>query len=158
MRGRVVPRLHSLAGMPLALLRRSSRSGVFLGAGMPPIWETDLDRILKLIPSELLLLYTAVAPASADVPWRYFGVFLVAAGAVLAPVILYLDGRSTGQPARWQQYVVRTLTFIACALAIAWPFASWIERELWWLRSLSVLAVPFAGALLLRERAPEGPM
>lgn len=145
--------------MPLALLRRSPRGRGAPGPGTPPpIRETDLDRILKLIPSELLLFYTAVAPAMADVSWQYFGISLVGIGAALVPLILYLDGRSTGQPAPWPQYVVRTLAFVTCALAIAWPFPGWAARDLWWLRSLSVLAVPFAGALLLRERAPEDPL
>jgi len=153
--------------MPLALLRRSPRGAGPAGAdppdtgprssGVPPIRETDLDRILKLIPSELLLLYTAVAPTIADVTWRHFGLFLLGAGSALAPLILYLDGRSTGQPAPWPQYIVRTLTFIACALAIAWPFAGGAAPELQWLRSFAVLAIPLVGALLLRERAPEGP-
>lgn len=145
--------------MPLALLRRprrgagsDSRSSGAAGARIPPILETDLDRILKLIPSELLLLYTAAAPAISDVDWSHFGLVFIGIGAALAPLILYLDGRSTGQPAPWPQYVVRTLAFIACALAIAWPFSGWAAHELRWLRSLSVLAVPFAGALLLRER------
>jgi hypothetical protein len=78
-------------------------------------------------------------------------------GALLVPLILYLDGWSTGEPAPWLQYVVRTLSFVACALAISWPFDPGVARELDWLRSLAVLAVPFLGALALHERAPEGP-
>jgi hypothetical protein len=143
--------------MPLALIPGSPREG-----GPPPtaptIQETELDRILKLIPSELLLIYMAAAPAIADTSWQYCGLVLFGCCTVLAPVILYLDGRSTGQPARWPQYVIRSLTFIVCALAITWPFAGWAEPELRWLRSLSVLAVPFAGALLLRAPEPDDPM
>lgn len=162
----MVPPLAFPAGMPLALLRRPRRgAGADAdpldrgapGARVPPILETDLDRILKLIPSEILLLYTAVIPASSDVAWPHFGLVLVGIGAALAPLILYLDGRSTGQPAPWPQYVVRTLAFVACALAIAWPLPGWAAHDLRWLRSLSVLAIPFAGALLLRDRAPAGP-
>lgn len=143
--------------MPLALIPRSPREG-----GPPPtvpsIQETELDRILKLTPSELLLIYMAAAPAFADASWRYSGWVLFGCCTVLTPLILYLDGRSTGQPARWPQYVIRTLTFIVCALAITWPFASWAEPELRWLLSFSVLAVPFAGALLLRASEPDDPM
>jgi hypothetical protein len=137
--------------MPLALddrLRRETPPHA-----VPPIGETDLDRIIKLIPVELVLVYSAAAPSITDVRWRFFAVVLFVAGTVLAPVILYLDGRSTGRPARWPQYVVRTLTFSACALAIAWPFECWISGDpLRWARSLIVLVIPFTGAVLLRER------
>lgn len=137
--------------MPLALDDRSLRD--LATRTLPPIGETDLDRIVKLIPAELVLFYAAAAPTISDVPWRYFGAVLFLAGVALAPLILFLDGRSTGRRARWPQYVVRTLTFAACAMAIAWPFDAWLPRdELRWERSLAVLVIPFAGAFALRER------
>ena len=142
--------------MPLALNDRSPRDPVTFT--LPPIGETDLDRIIKLIPTELVLFYAAAAPTISDVPWRHFGVVLFLAGTALAPLILFLDGRSTGRRARWPQYVVRTLTFAACAMAIAWPFDEWIAHDdLRWARSLAVLLIPFAGAIALRERRDEGP-
>ena len=126
---------------------------------IPPIRETDLDRILKLIPTEVVVLYAAAVPVLAEAgAWRYttFVIFLV--GLALVPLILYADGRSTGQAASWPQYVVRTLTFAACAAAIAWPFSPWASgAELRWVRSLAVLLVPCVGALLLRERWPTVP-
>jgi hypothetical protein len=141
--------------MPLALDDRSRRDPVPFS--VPPIGETDLDRIIKLIPSELVLFYAAAAPTISDVPWRYFGVVLFVVGTVLTPLILFFDGRSTTQRARWPQYVVRTLTFAACAMAIAWPFDAWLAHdEMRWVRSLAVLVIPFTGAFALRERRSEG--
>jgi hypothetical protein len=142
--------------MPLALSRRTSK--ITRLSPLPPIQETDLDRILKLIPTELLAFYTAAVPVTAAVSWRYFPFVLFLVGAALVPLILYLDGRSTHQAARWPQYVVRTLAFVAWANAISWPFAPWAsEHDVSWVRSLAILLVPLVGALVLRDRSPAAP-
>jgi hypothetical protein len=132
--------------MPLAFHRVAKASEP------PPVRETDLDRILKLVPTDVLAFYTAAVPISPQVPWRLFPLALYAVGLLLVPLVLYLDGCSTSQPARWPQYVVRTLAFAAWATAISWPFSAWSSGDdFTWLRSLSVLIVPLVGALLLRE-------
>jgi len=120
---------------------------------IPPIGETDLDRIIKLIPAELVLLYAAAAPTISGVRWQYFAIVLFVVGTILTPLILFFDGLSTGQRARWPQYIVRTLTFAACAMAIAWPFDALLGHDTCrWIRSLAVLVIPLSGALVLRER------
>lgn len=142
--------------MPLAL--RSRRPTDAHSSAPPPIGETDLDRILKLIPGELLAFYTAAVPITAEIRSRYFPCTLFIAGVVLVPLILYLDGRATHQAASWPQYVARTLCFMAWANAILWPFAPWVSKpDLNWLRSLGVLIVPLVGALVLRDRPPVAP-
>jgi hypothetical protein len=142
--------------MPLALCRH--RSAIVDKSMLPPIRETDLDRILKLIPTELLALYTAAVPVTAEVPWPFFPLVLLIAGIALIPLILYLDGHSTQQYARWPQYLVRILCFCAWANAISWPFAPWTpERDVNWLRSLGVLIVPLVGAVALRDKLPAAP-
>ena len=141
--------------MPLALEQPRAPGPVIGATSIPPVRETDLDRILKLIPTELLAFYAAAVPIIGEVAWSYFSFVLFVVGTSLCPLVLYLDGRSTGQPAVWQQYVIRTLAFVAWAIAIAWPFGPWAsEHELRWVRSLGVVVVPFAGALLLRPKAP----
>jgi hypothetical protein len=136
--------------MPLALAGPSRRSAA-LTTNPPPIRETDLDRILKLIPTEIIAFYTAAVPITPQVPWRLFPFALFLFGLLLVPLVLYLDGRNTHQHARWPQYVIRTLAFVAWANAISWPFSPWMDGvSLDWLRSLSVLIVPLLGALLLR--------
>lgn len=123
---------------------------------MPPVHETDLDRLLKLIPTELFAFYAAAVPIAAEVPWPYLAFVLFVTGMSLVPLILYLDGRSTGQTARWPQYTVRTLGFVAWAMAVNWPFSPWLSgRSVTWLRSFAVLIVPFVGAVLLREKPLE---
>lgn len=138
--------------MPLALVRRRPHPAT-TAPPVPPVHETDLDRILKLIPTELVAFYAAAVPILGEVPWRYFALTLFLSGTALVPLILYLDGRSTGQAARWPQYTMRTLAFMVWAMAVGWPFAPWVSgQDMGWWRSLAVLLVPFVGAVLLRER------
>lgn len=122
---------------------------------MPGGHETELDRLLKLIPTEIVAFYVAAVPIAGELAWPYLAFALFVAGTVLVPLILYLDGRSTGQAARWPQYLVRTLGFVVWAMAVNWPFSPWISSQhMSWFRSLAVLIVPFVGAVLLRERPP----
>jgi hypothetical protein len=143
--------------MPLALASSPSRS-IGPPIAPPPIRETDLDRVLKLIPTEILSFYTAAVPISAQVTsqtpqWLPFALFLV--GLVLVPVVLYVDGQNTNQPPPWPQYVIRTLAFVAWASAISWPFSPWTDGAgLRWLCSLAVLVVPLLGALVVRSGQP----
>lgn len=147
--------------MPLALALSFPRSRSRIEESKPPpppISETDLDRILKMIPTEVLAFYTAAVPIAPQVPWRSFPLVLFLVGLVLVPIVLYLDGQYTGQPARWPQYVMRTLAFAAWGIAISWPFAAWSSSDnLSWLRSLAVLIVPLVGALVLRGDRPPTP-
>lgn len=135
--------------MPLALIDRSATSKQLV----PPVQETDLDRILKLIPTEVLALYSAIGPLTTQVSWKYFPLALFLGGVTLVPLVLFLDSRAMNAPARWPQYVVRTLTFIAWALAASWPFAPWLAKDdIIWVSSPAVLLVPLVGGLVLRAR------
>lgn len=142
--------------MPLALARRLASQpdhpGSLKVAPEPQLKETDLDRILKLIPTEVIALYAALLPVVPDVPSRFFPLIMYLAGLALVPIILILDGRATGERARWPQYVVRTLAFAVWAMAVAWPFSPWLSPgQGRWLIALAVPLVPFLGGLLLRE-------
>jgi len=141
--------------MPLAFSRRPTAIGE---STLPPIRETDLDRILKLIPTEVLAVYMAAVPMISQTPGRHCPLLLFLGGAALVPLVLYLDGRGTRQAARWPQYVVRMLTFAAWASAMTWPFAPWaFEQDRAWVCSLAVLIVPLVGALVLRDTLPAAP-
>lgn len=137
--------------MPLALAGLSRTSAV-AATGPPPIRETDLDRILKLIPTEILAFYTAAVPIAPQVPWRFFPFVLFLVGLLLVPIVLFLDGHNTNQLARWPQYLIRVLAFVAWANAISWPFSPWTNgADLDWLRSFAVLIIPLVGALFVRS-------
>jgi hypothetical protein len=144
--------------MPLALAGLSPTSAPVATTEPPPIHETDLDRILKLIPTEILAFYTAAVPIAPQVPWRFFPFVLFLAGLLLVPIVLFLDGRNTNQPARWPQYLIRVLAFVAWANAISWPFSPWANgSDLDWLRSFSVLIIPLLGALFVRGSQSTAP-
>jgi hypothetical protein len=141
--------------MPLALSTRARSAVASTEATLPPINETDLDRVLKLIPTEILAFYTAAVPLSAEVRWRGFPFVLFVVGLALVPFVLYVDGRNTNQDAKWPQYAIRCLAFVAWANAISTPFSLWSGNyNLSWLRSLAVLVVPLVGGLVLREQPP----
>lgn len=134
--------------MPLALTDRSANRGQ-----LPPVHETDLDRILKLIPTEVLAPYTAAAPLAESFRSSCFPVALFLTGVALVPVVLFLDSWTMNCPARWPQYVARTLAFIVWAVAISWPFTPWLEKDEYnWAVSLAVLLVPLLGGYVLRAR------
>src|SRR5512140_2740259 len=57
--------------MPLSLVRPATATATAT-TPLPPIQETDLDRVLKLIPTEMLAFYTAAVPVIPEVHWRYF--------------------------------------------------------------------------------------
>lgn len=142
-------RMRMYTQMPLALTDRlASRRQ------LPPAPETDLDRILKLIPTEVLALYTATAPLADRLRWTSVPLVLFLVGIALVPLVLFLDGRTMNARAHWSQYIVRTLAFIAWALAISWPFTPWLpEDDLAWATSLAVLLVPLLGGYVLRPRS-----
>jgi hypothetical protein len=126
---RVARHLQSRPGVPLA------------------IEETDLDRILKLIPTEVLSLYVATIPIATDVPSRFFRVVSFFIGIVAVPLVLALDSRATQRPARWPQYLGRTVVFAIWASAAAWPFALWFAPGgLRWALAMAVPLVPYAAA------------
>jgi hypothetical protein len=151
--------------MPLALSRRVSRPSAFTGPHAASnggaaniVSETDLDRILKLIPTEVLALYTGALPLASEVPSRHFTFIMFVACLVLVPVVLVMDGKATGQTARWPQHVLRMLAFCVWAMACSWPFAAWVSADnTRWVVALGVLLVPFLGALILREKSPVPP-
>lgn len=155
--------------MPLAIVRRQSSSHPPIGAlslrdpsaartpggpGAPAAPETDLDRVLKFVPTEIVALYLALMPSVSGIPAAWLPL-LFAAGLGLVPLVLFLDGRATGVRAPWQQYVVRTLAFVVWAMAIEWPFARWWPANgAPGLIAAGVVVAPFLGNLLLRERKP----
>lgn len=138
-----------LIPMPLALSDRLTRR-----RRLPPVHETDLDRILKLIPTEVLALYVAAKPVADQLRSSCVPLALFFVGVALVPVVLFLDSSTLNAPARWPQYIIRTLAFITWAVAISWPFEPWLAKDdSTWATSLAVLLVPLLGGYVLRARA-----
>lgn len=139
--------------MALALVTAPAPPTSPLGGGPPPapIPDGDLERIIKLIPGEVVALYTAAMAFGPSPPTRAFALTLFLLGVALVPLILWLDGRQAGVRARWPQYVVRTLAFAAWAFAISDPLAPTVSiADVRWLPGLAVLALPIIGSRVLR--------
>ena len=140
--------------MPLALgtsVPAATGGPVAAGSpGTPPIQQTDLDALLKMIPTEVLCFYTAAVAVVPKVGLPALLLFVVGLG--LVPIVLFFDGRTMNAPARWPQYVVRMLAFVAWANAITNPFDLFGVGvdALSWLRAVAVLLIPLIGHLLIQ--------
>lgn len=134
--------------MSLALLRERAAMG---RTALPPVVESDLDRFLKMIPTEVLAFYVAAITMTSETSSRFLLLVLYVAGTALVPLMLFIDGRNTNARPSTSQYVMRTLTFLAWAAALSWPFTPWAEPLARWLRGALVLVVPFCGAIVTRE-------
>lgn len=108
--------------------------------------ESDLDRVLKLIPAEVISLYITARGLSDDTivfPLVLFGLALA-----LVPTILALDARRSRVPAPPLQYVLRTLAFVVWAFAVGQPLAGVGVVVPDWVPGLLVLLIPILGARL----------
>lgn len=86
----------------------------------PPIDETRLERLAKLIPGDVVSVYVAAIGLGKLTTWPSYTLAVAIGCTVLVPLLLYLDARPAGKvPAT--QYVVRTLAFVAWAFVISKP-------------------------------------
>lgn len=139
--------------MPLVLLPDMRT----LGGGTASA-ETKLDRLLKLIPTEVATAYLPLAAIGAPRGWAYYELALTIAGVIAVVLVLRKDGEHNQLQPDWRQYVVRCLAFVAWALAVSnplAPFSAWIDREdVEWLAAFGAAAIPVAGYLLF-ARTPQ---
>lgn len=127
--------------MPITLLPPSQPR-----RGEPP-QETQLDRLLKLMPSEILLFYPATIALARSPVWH---LAVLGLGLGLGLVSLYLDGRAWHLPQSWGQYAVRSATFVAWALALGDPLGAWLDgAQVRRMAAFLSLGIPVAGYLLL---------
>lgn len=135
--------------MPLTLLPPSQPT-----RGEPP-QETQLDRLLKLVPCEILLFYPAAIALAPSPAWH---LALLGLGLGLSLASLHLDGRAWHLPQDWRQYAVRSATFVAWALALGDPLGAWLDgAQVRRIAAFLSLGIPIAGYLLLplEPTAPE---
>jgi hypothetical protein len=137
--------------MPLALATARAAVQPAGALATPPTDETQFDRILKLIPTDVVTLYTASIPFLTGETWKYARVVALGIGVAFVVLILFLDGRITKQPAPWAQYVVRSVALAAWGIATLWPFW-WVEPSdgLRGAIAIAVVAVPVVGERVLK--------
>jgi hypothetical protein len=111
-----------------------------------PVFETRLERFVKLLPADAIAVYLAAVGLGALIDWRHYELAVFGGATVLVPLLLYLDARSAGDRAPSMQYVLRTITFLAWAFVIR-PSLSPIEPPI---AAIAAIAVPLSGEYLVR--------
>ncbi len=133
--------------MPITLMPASTPS---LHEEPQPVLprETRLDRLLKLLPSEVLLAYPALIALCGREPLLHLTVTL--AGMIAGVLSLVLDARTCGLRCDWRQHVVRSLAFLAWAMVLGNPLGRWLDgAEVRRFATFLTLGIPVAGYLLL---------
>jgi len=108
--------------MPLTLLPQVESTAVARDA-QPPNPETKLDRLLKMIPTEVIAAYPAVLAVSAVIAWPYYEPSVAILGLLAVMLVLRHDGIVNKLTPDWRQYVVRCLAFAAWTLVLGNPLA-----------------------------------
>lgn len=143
--------------MSRVLLPRRPAATRALGGGPDPS-ETNLDRFLKLIPTEVATAYVSLAALGAPRGWPYYDLTLTVLGLIAVVLVLRRDGQLHGLPVDWRQHVVRCLAFLAWAFAVRDPLGPWLsEDDTRWIAGVTATAVPLAGYFLLSSSPQPAP-
>lgn len=127
--------------MPITLLPPSQPA-----RGVTPL-ETPLDRLLKLLPCEVLLFYPAAIALARSPAWH---LTVMGLGLVAVVTSLYLDGRAWHLKQDWRQHAIRATAFLAWALALGDPLGAWLDgAQVRRIAAFLSLGIPIAGYLLL---------
>lgn len=114
----------------------------------PVISESQLERLVKLVPADVIALYIPAIGFGSLTAWRYYGLAVTLAATALVPLLLYLDARKDNERVHPVQYIVRTLAFVAWAFVISQPLAPYQLNPV--APALIALALPVLGERLLR--------
>lgn len=108
--------------MPLCLLPiMSEKLSNYTLQRVPP--ETKLDRLLKMIPTEVIAAYPAALALAAVFSWPYYEIIVAVLGIVAVTLVLRRDGVVTHLQPTLRQYVVRCLAFVTWTLIVGNPLA-----------------------------------
>ena len=115
--------------------------------------QTLLDRVVALVPIEVVSSYAALAAAWPHARHVWIG---VAAGVAATVAILSAYGRHARRRAGPAQHLVRTLVFVAWAFVLSNPLApaAPIAR---WLPGIAVVLIPLVGAFMFPPASPIEP-
>jgi hypothetical protein len=116
----------------------------------PPIPESTIERLIKLIPADVVAIYIPALGLDELVHWPSYRLAVSLGGLVLVPLLLYLDANAANERVPPLQYVIRTLAFAAWALLIGKPFGEGAVNPV--ISALVALVLPVIGERLLRAR------
>jgi membrane associated rhomboid family serine protease len=85
--------------------------------------ETKLDRLLKMIPTEVIAVYPAVLATAAVIAWPYYEPSVAILGLLGVILVLWYDGVANKLKPDRRQYIVRCLAFAAWTLVLGNPLA-----------------------------------
>jgi hypothetical protein len=113
----------------------------------PALGESQLERLIKLVPADVVALYIPAIGLGTLTTWPYYALAVTIGATVLVPTLLYLDARSSGDRVQAVQYIVRTLAFVAWAFVISQPLAPYHLNPV--VPALIALVLPVLGERLL---------
>jgi len=119
-------------------------------AEQPPINESLIERLVKLVPADVVAIYVPAFGLQKFAQWPHYALVIAIAATLLVPLLLYLDARSAHERVPPLQYVVRTVAFVAWAFLIGDPLGAGAVHPL--LPALVALVLPIIGERLLRAR------
>ncbi|MBL8620782.1 MAG: hypothetical protein JNK64_05735 [Myxococcales bacterium] len=116
--------------------------------------RTLLDRVVALVPIEVVSTYAAIAAAAPSARQLWIAV-VVGVAATVATLSAY--GRHVRRRAGPAQHVVRTLAFVAWTFVLSNPLApaAPVAR---WLPGLAVVLIPLVGAFMFPPASPIEPI
>jgi len=115
--------------------------------------ESYLERVLKLVPAEVVTFYTLALSILASPGWKGWPLVLFTVGTILVPVLLYWDAARAGEAVPVAQYVVRTLAFAAWAFMVGEPSAGWFRLDPR-IAPLLALLLPILGERIIARGRP----
>jgi len=136
---------------------RTEPEAAAAGAGVPPaaapvarppiLSDSQLERLTKLVPADVIALYIPALSLGAFTAWPYYALAVTIGATALVPTLLYLDARPSKERVSLVQYAVRTLGFLSWAFAIGQPLAPYQVSPV--IPALIGLVLPVLGERLI---------
>jgi len=115
--------------MPLTLLPDPESHTVALGErtrpGSTPAGDTRVDRLLKVIPTEVIAVYPMALALAALIAWPYYELTMAALGMLAVVLVLRHDGAIAQRQPMQRQHIFRCLIFMAWTMVVGNPLATW---------------------------------
>jgi hypothetical protein len=118
----------------------------------PVVDETVLERLVKLVPADVVALYVPALGFRSLISWPGYPLAVALGGTLLVPLLLFLDARSSRERVPRVQYIVRTLAFVAWTLVISDPPGLGVMHPV--IPAVIALVLPVLGERLLRGQPP----
>jgi len=117
----------------------------------PPINESLIERLVKLVPADVVAIYVPALGLGKLTTWSRYPLVVAIAATLLVPLLLWLDARGGDERVPTLQYVVRTLAFVAWALLISDPLGPDVISPV--VPALVALVLPVIGERVLRTQS-----